>query len=90
MGRSALPDALLDFSIDVMACGWLQIQAGSIPYLMEGYDVMRSARTGSGKTLDFLIPAIERLHNSHFLQRNGTGACYPGICMHYIYICNSI
>ncbi|CAL4935421.1 unnamed protein product [Urochloa decumbens] len=50
-----------------------KIQARSIPHLMEQSDVMGSAKTGSGKTLAFLIPAIELLHNCHFLPRNGTG-----------------
>lgn len=34
---------------------------------------MGAARTGSGKTLAFLIPAVEMLHNIHFMPRNGTG-----------------
>nr|CAB3466632.1 unnamed protein product [Digitaria exilis] len=39
----------------------------------EKHKAGRGARTGSGKTLAFLIPAIEMLHNSHYLPRNGTG-----------------
>ena len=70
-----LCDALLDFSNGM--CAWLfsllQIQARSIPHLMEQSDVMGSARTGAGKTLAFLVPAIELLCSSHFLPRNGTG-----------------
>ncbi|XP_042462303.1 DEAD-box ATP-dependent RNA helicase 27-like isoform X3 [Zingiber officinale] len=50
-----------------------QIQSRSIPPLLAGKEVMGAARTGSGKTLAFLIPAVEMLHNIHFMPRNGTG-----------------
>ncbi|URE44585.1 DUF4217 domain containing protein [Musa troglodytarum] len=50
-----------------------QIQSRAIPPLLEGKEVMGAARTGSGKTLAFLIPAVELLHNIHFMPRNGTG-----------------
>ncbi|KAK9091128.1 hypothetical protein Sjap_024305 [Stephania japonica] len=50
-----------------------QIQARAIPPLLEGKDVLGAARTGSGKTLSFLVPAVELLHHVHFSSRNGTG-----------------
>ncbi|XP_065014632.1 DEAD-box ATP-dependent RNA helicase 27-like [Musa acuminata AAA Group] len=50
-----------------------QIQTRAIPPLLAGKEVMGAARTGSGKTLAFLIPAVELLHNIHFMPRNGTG-----------------
>ncbi|MFC6276193.1 DEAD/DEAH box helicase [Psittacicella hinzii] len=37
------------------------IQAKAIPLISEGKDVLISAQTGTGKTLAYLIPAIERL-----------------------------
>lgn len=37
------------------------VQAQAIPPAMRGTDVMARARTGTGKTLGFLIPGIERL-----------------------------
>jgi superfamily II DNA/RNA helicase len=37
------------------------VQARSIPISLTGADVLAKAKTGSGKTLSFLIPAIERL-----------------------------
>ena len=37
------------------------IQAQTIPYLMEGRDVMGIAETGGGKTAAFVLPIIERL-----------------------------
>ncbi len=35
------------------------IQAKSIPFIREGYDVIGRSQTGTGKTAAFLIPAIE-------------------------------
>ena len=37
------------------------VQASSIPPALEGKDVLATAQTGTGKTLAFLIPAIERM-----------------------------
>jgi|SRR5690242_10499321 len=37
------------------------IQAAAIPHALEGKDLLATAQTGTGKTLAFLIPAIERL-----------------------------
>ena len=42
------------------------IQAQSIPILLEGYDLLGSAQTGTGKTAAFTIPIIQRI----FLQRS--------------------
>ncbi|KAL1921414.1 uncharacterized protein VTP21DRAFT_11130 [Calcarisporiella thermophila] len=50
-----------------------EIQARSIPPLMAGRDVLGAAKTGSGKTMAFLIPAIELLSKLKFKPRNGTG-----------------
>jgi ATP-dependent RNA helicase RhlE len=44
------------------------VQATAIPPALEGKDVLATAQTGTGKTLAFLIPVIERL-----LQRNKPG-----------------
>ncbi|KAH8166438.1 hypothetical protein CIB48_g1829 [Xylaria polymorpha] len=41
--------------------------------VVAGRDVLGAAKTGSGKTLSFLIPAIEMLHSLRFKPRNGTG-----------------
>ena len=51
-----------------------EIQARSIPPLLRGQDVLAQAQTGSGKTLSFLIPAVELLARAKWLPRNGTGA----------------
>lgn len=50
-----------------------EIQARSIPQLLTGRDVLGAARTGSGKTLSFVVPAVELLFHAHFMPRNGTG-----------------
>ncbi|KAH9833946.1 ATP-dependent RNA helicase HAS1 [Teratosphaeria destructans] len=51
-----------------------EIQRRGIPPLLAGRDVLGAAKTGSGKTLSFLIPAVEMLHSLKFKPRNGTGA----------------
>jgi ATP-dependent RNA helicase RhlE len=42
-------------------CTPTAIQAASIPRALEGQDVLATAQTGTGKTLAFLIPIIERV-----------------------------
>jgi ATP-dependent RNA helicase RhlE len=37
------------------------VQAAAIPPALEGKDVLATAQTGTGKTLAFLIPVMERL-----------------------------
>lgn len=37
------------------------VQAAAIPHALEGKDVLATAQTGTGKTLAFLIPIIEKL-----------------------------
>ncbi len=49
------------------------IQARTIPPLLEGRDLVGNAKTGSGKTLSFLVPAVELIYKLRFLPRNGTG-----------------
>lgn len=38
-----------------------EIQADSIPHILEGQDVIGKAKTGTGKTLAYLIPMIEKI-----------------------------
>ena len=35
------------------------VQAGTLPIIISGVDVLAKAKTGTGKTLAFLIPSIE-------------------------------
>jgi ATP-dependent RNA helicase RhlE len=37
------------------------VQAGAIPPALEGRDILATASTGTGKTLSFLVPMLERL-----------------------------
>jgi superfamily II DNA helicase RecQ len=50
------------------------IQARSIPFSLKGKDVLGSARTGSGKTLSFLIPLLEVLFRKKWGPQDGLGA----------------
>lgn len=50
-----------------------EIQAKSLPPLLQGRDLVGAAQTGSGKTLAFLIPAVELIYKLRFMPRNGTG-----------------
>jgi ATP-dependent RNA helicase DDX18/HAS1 len=50
-----------------------EIQQRGIPPLLAGRDVLGAAKTGSGKTLSFLIPAVEMLSSLRYKPRNGTG-----------------
>ena len=40
------------------------IQIGTLPSCLEGMDCLAKAKTGTGKTLAFLIPTVERLVRS--------------------------
>ncbi|ORZ30065.1 P-loop containing nucleoside triphosphate hydrolase protein [Catenaria anguillulae PL171] len=51
-----------------------EIQARTVPAALTGRDILGAAKTGSGKTLSFLMPAIELLVHGNFKPRNGTGA----------------
>ncbi|CCI48540.1 hypothetical protein ABG067_000573 [Albugo candida] len=61
--------ALSEMGFDKMT----KIQAKSIAPLLSGHDLIAAAKTGSGKTLSFLIPTIELLHKVNFNPRRGTG-----------------
>jgi ATP-dependent RNA helicase RhlE len=47
------------------------VQVGAIPPALEGRDVLATAQTGTGKTLSFLIPIIEKLQKT---QAKAAGA----------------
>lgn len=50
-----------------------EIQARTIPAALMGKNILAAAKTGAGKTLAFLIPAIEMLVKCAYKPRNGTG-----------------
>src|SRR5690348_10809622 len=37
------------------------VQAATIPYSLDGRDVIASAQTGTGKTASFVLPMVERI-----------------------------
>src|SRR5216110_3592310 len=41
------------------------IQAQAIPHALQGKDVIGAAATGTGKTLAFVLPILERLSGKH-------------------------
>jgi ATP-dependent RNA helicase DDX18/HAS1 len=57
--------AIQDMKFETMT----EIQRRGIPPLLAGRDVLGAAKTGSGKTLSFLIPAVEMLHSLRFKPR---------------------
>lgn len=50
-----------------------EIQARSIPHILNGRDVLGAAKTGSGKTMAFMLPAVELLYKAQFTPKQGTG-----------------
>lgn len=50
------------------------VQAKSLPLSLKGNDILGAARTGSGKTLCFLIPVLEILYRRKWGPQDGLGA----------------
>ena len=50
------------------------IQRSALPHALIGRDVLGAARTGSGKTLVFLIAIIEKLYRLQWSRMDGLGA----------------
>ncbi|KCV73301.1 hypothetical protein H696_00842 [Fonticula alba] len=51
-----------------------EIQKRAIPLALTGKDILGAAKTGSGKTLSYLIPMLERLHKQSWSRVDGIGA----------------
>ena len=51
-----------------------EVQRAAISHALIGRDVVVSARTGSGKTLSYLIPVVERLFHERWSSLDGLGA----------------
>lgn len=51
------------------------IQRKSIPFALFGRDIMVTSQTGSGKTLCFIIPIIEKLQNIRWSSNDLIGGC---------------
>ncbi|KAG2489867.1 hypothetical protein HYH03_011669 [Edaphochlamys debaryana] len=50
------------------------IQRSALPHALAGRDVLGAAKTGSGKTLTFLIPIVEKLYRLKWTALDGLGA----------------
>lgn len=50
------------------------IQLSTLPFTLEGRDIQAQAKTGSGKTISFVIPILERLHSLKWQRDDGLGA----------------
>ncbi|TID21216.1 hypothetical protein CANINC_003496 [Pichia inconspicua] len=50
------------------------IQRLAIPECLKGHDILAAAKTGSGKTLSFLVPVIEKLLFENWSDMDGLGA----------------
>jgi ATP-dependent RNA helicase DDX10/DBP4 len=49
------------------------IQKAIIPHALHGKDILGAAKTGSGKTLSFLLPLIEKLYRLSWDKKDGIG-----------------
>jgi ATP-dependent RNA helicase DDX10/DBP4 len=50
------------------------IQASGIPPALKGADILGAAKTGSGKTLTFLVPVLENLYRQRWTEYDGLGS----------------
>lgn len=50
-----------------------EIQRCALPHALGGRDILGASRTGSGKTLSYLIPLIERLYLNCWTPYDGVG-----------------
>ena len=51
-----------------------EIQRCAIPHALAGRNIMAASKTGSGKTLCYLVPLIEKLYRHKFIPLDGLGA----------------
>uniref|UniRef100_A0A383V4Y6 ATP-dependent RNA helicase n=1 Tax=Tetradesmus obliquus TaxID=3088 RepID=A0A383V4Y6_TETOB len=50
------------------------IQRAALPHALAGRDILGAAKTGSGKTLCFLVPLVEKLYRQAWTRLDGLGA----------------
>ena len=55
---------LLDAIRDAKYVEPTPIQVQTIPVSMQGHDVLGLAQTGTGKTAAFMLPILDKIHNS--------------------------
>ncbi|CAM9119818.1 unnamed protein product, partial [Discosporangium mesarthrocarpum] len=51
-----------------------EIQVAALPHALAGRDVLGAAKTGSGKTIAFLVPLVENLYRSRITFGDGLAA----------------
>lgn len=51
-----------------------EIQRCAIPHALAGRDILGASKTGSGKTLSYLVPLIETLYVDKWSPMDGLGA----------------
>lgn len=51
-----------------------EIQHHAVPLALKGTDILGAAKTGSGKTLTFLVPVLENLYRKQWTEHDGLGA----------------
>ena len=52
-----------------------QVQAETLPVILDGIDCLAKAKTGTGKTLGFLIPAVEQLLKARDIMKREDIGC---------------
>ena len=57
------------------------IQAGAIPHIIEGRDVIGSAQTGTGKTAAFALPALHLLGGTRRAQLRVVWCLVPRVSL---------
>ena len=50
------------------------VQRCALPHALNGRDLVVCSRTGSGKTLSYLIPVVEKLFREKWSKLDGLGA----------------
>lgn len=55
------PELLNTVLLDMKLATMTPVQAETLPYTLTGSDVLAQAKTGTGKTIAFLLPAIQKL-----------------------------
>lgn len=73
-----LSDAMLETLAEVHYEKPTPIQAGTIPLILAGKDLMGQSRTGSGKTAAFMIPIVEKIDPRAAAGDGGPEAVPPG------------
>lgn len=46
-----------------------EVQAKTLPLILSGVDLLAQAKTGTGKTVAFLVPSIERLVRGYAIEK---------------------